>query len=425
MVFSAGYADGKVQARMLKYYQRSLSSGTRMNTKQKSIVAALAALAIIAPLAYTLAGQDAAPAPSTRQAPAPAPSSTPSSLGPHELRFAAGAPQLAMIRARAFAAGAAPASDMLSARIVYDEDVTARLGAAVAGRVVRIAAAPGERVRAGQMLAEIDAPDAGAARADLDKARAEEAVKRLAVERARALVAGEGIAGKDIEAAEAELALAHAETARATLRLQSLAPAGARLQGQRIGIISPVDGVVVERAVTPALEVSPDSSAPLFVVTDPKRLWLLIDVPEALAVKVQRGMQVGVESDAYADQRFSAVVAQPGQLVDADTRRVTVRARLDNGDGKLLPGMYVRAALLETAGSAVRVPNGALVNRGLYTYVFVEKAPGLFQRRQVTLQTRGGDASYVAEGLADNERVVTDGALLLDAEMSARAGDAP
>ncbi|MET0265066.1 MAG: efflux RND transporter periplasmic adaptor subunit [Duganella sp.] len=394
-----------------------------MNTKQKSIVAALAALAIIAPLAYTLAGQGATPAGSTSPVSVAAPA--PASPGPGQLRFAAGAPQLAMIRVRALAAGAAPASDMLSARIVYDEDVTARLGVAVAGRVVRIAAAPGDRVRAGQVLADIDAPEAGVARADLDKARADETVKRLAAERARALVAGEGIAGKDIEAAEAELALARAETARATLRVQSLAPAGARVQGQRIGLASPVAGVVVERTVTPALEVSPDSSAPLFVVTDPKQLWLLIDVPEALAAKVQRGMRVGVESDAHAGQRFSAVVAQPGQLVDADTRRVTVRARLDNRDGKLLPGMYVRAALLEAAGSAVRVPNGALVNRGLYTYVFVEKAPGLFQRRQVTLQTRGGDASYVAEGLADNERVVTDGALLLDAEMSARAGDAP
>jgi cobalt-zinc-cadmium efflux system membrane fusion protein len=378
---------------------------------------AVAGIAIAAYLSY----RPAPVAPATGAAPAAAAGS------PNEIRYAPGAPQLDMLRVQALPALAVPMGAALSARVVVDEDVTARLGAGVAGRVVAIKAAPGDRVRAGQVLAEIDAPELGTALADLDKAKSEEDQKRRVLDRARTLVAGEGIAGRDIEAAEADLAQAQAETVRAHQRLANLTPAAAKVQGQRLGLASPIDGVVVERAVNPALEVGPGMPAPLFVVTDPNRLWLMLDVPEALLAQVRLGLHVDVESDAFPGEHFNAIVTQRGQTVDPDTRRVAVRARLDNPQGKLLPEMFVRGALLQEQGqaSAVRVPNSALVNRGLYTYVFVERAPGHFERRKVSLLTTGADNSYIGDGVVANERIVTTGALLLDAEMSARAGSAP
>lgn len=378
---------------------------------------AVAGIAIAAYLSY----RPVPVAPATGAAPAAAAGS------PNEIRYASGAPQLDMLRVQALPALAVPMGAALSARVVVDEDVTARLGAGVAGRVVAIKAAPGDRVRAGQVLAEIDAPELGTALADLDKAKSEENQKRRVLDRARTLVAGEGIAGRDIEAAEADLAQAHTETVRAHQRLANLTPAAAKVQGQRLGLASPINGVVVERAVNPALEVGPGMAAPLFVVTDPNRLWLMLDVPEALLAQVRLGLHVDVESDAFPGEHFNAIVTQRGQTVDPDTRRVAVRARLDNPQGKLLPEMFVRGALLQEQGqaSAVRVPNSALVNRGLYTYVFVERAPGHFERRKVSLLTTGADNSYIGDGVVANERIVTTGALLLDAEMSARAGSAP
>ncbi|KQQ36340.1 cation transporter [Duganella sp. Leaf126] len=330
-----------------------------------------------------------------------------------------------MLRAETMPALPVPLAAALNARLAVDEDTTARLASGLAGRVLSVKAALGEQVRAGQVLAEIDAPELGTAQAELDKARSDEARKRLAVERARALGAGEGIAGRELEAAEADLLEAQAESARVRQRMANLNAAGMRVHGQRLELVSPIAGVVVERTINPALEVGPDAAAPLFVVTDPRKLWLLIDVPEAMVAQVRPGTRVDVETDAWPGEHFSATVMQRGQAVDPDTRRVVVRARLDNAGGKLLPEMFVRAALLQDSGRAVRVPNSALVNRGLYTYVFVEAAPGRYQRRQVTLRTRGGESSYVEQGLHDNERVVTAGALLLDAELAARAGNTP
>jgi cobalt-zinc-cadmium efflux system membrane fusion protein len=105
-----------------------------------------------------------------------------------------------------------------------------------------------------------------------------------------------------------------------------------------------------------------------------------------------------------------------------------VRAVLDNHDNhdshgghRLLPEMFVRAHLLQTSGAGVAVPNSAIVNRGRYAYVYVQTAPAEFTRRRVTLATQGGAVSYVSAGLASGASIVTVGALLLDAELTARA----
>jgi cobalt-zinc-cadmium efflux system membrane fusion protein len=233
------------------------------------------------------------------------------------------------------------------------------------------------------------------------------------------------VSQKDWESLQADLVVAHAETQRAEQRVKNLNPRGAPLVGQRLQLVSPISGVVAERNATPSLEVSPSLAAPLFVVTDSKRLWLMIDVPEKLLGRIRPGHAVEVESDAYPGERFKAQVVQMGQVVDVNTRRVTARATLANPEGKLLPEMFVRAQAVQGSGLAARVPNNALVNHGLYTYVFVEAAAGEFRRRKVGLLTQGGESSVVGTGLESGERVVTRGALLLDADLTARAGDTP
>jgi membrane fusion protein, heavy metal efflux system len=344
-------------------------------------------------------------------------------LGAEALRYPEGAAQLTMIQTRSIPRSRVPLADVLSARVTYDEDVTARIGVGVSGRIVDIKVAPGDAVKAGQVLAEIDSPDFGTAAADLDKAKADEERKRLAVERAKDLVSGDAIPVKEWESLQSDLAQARAETLRAGQRLRNLNPRGLAISGQRVKLTSPIDGVVTDRTATPALEVSPGMAAPLFVVTDPKRLWLMIDLPEKLLGRVRLKSDVSVESDAFPGQQFTARIVQLGQVVDVNTRRATARAVLANPRTELLPEMFVRANVLQAEGQGVRVPNSAIVNHGVYAYLFVQEAPGEFHRRKVALLTQGGDASYVGEGLKGSELVVVKGALLLDAELTARAGD--
>jgi cobalt-zinc-cadmium efflux system membrane fusion protein len=106
-------------------------------------------------------------------------------------------------------------------------------------------------------------------------------------------------------------------------------------------------------------------------------------------------------------------------VVDPALRRIQARATVENPDGRLRPEMYARVTLLPTDDrNAVRVPNGALVTEGLQHFVFVEREPGVLVRRKVELAQQDREYSYVSEGLARNERVVTSGALLLQSELA-------
>lgn len=335
------------------------------------------------------------------------------------LRFSAGAPQLAALQTDEAPEMSLPLAEPLNARIVYHENHTARIASPISGRLVALHAEPGDRVRAGQALAIVDAPDLGAASADVAKAKADERRKEQAYRRSQELYAGEVLPRRDLESAEADLELARAETRRALLRLENLNPRHAPLRGERLLLVSPLPGVVVERRANPDMQVRPDLPDPLFVITDPAWLQAQIDLPEQHLAKVTVGQPVAVEVDAYPGRRFLGRIERVAPAVDPATRRVQVRASVENVDSRLRPEMYARATLLGDLGrSAIRVPNSALLTLGVRHVVFVEREPGVFVRREVKLAIQDREYSYLEQGLAKGERVVTSGALLLQSELA-------
>ena len=338
---------------------------------------------------------------------------------PEVLRFSAGAPQLAMMQILTAPSMPVPLAEPLNARIVFDESATARIASPVAGRIVSLGAQPGDVVKAGEALAVIDAPDLGAAQADFAKAKADERRKALGFARADELFKGEVMPRKDLEASQADLDQARAESQRAGLRLANLNPRNSRLAGQRMVLSTPLAGVVVERKANPGMEVRPDLPDPLFVITDLNRVQVLVDVPEAHLAKIGIGQRIAVQVDAFPDERFAGRVARIAPAVDPATRRVQVRCTVDNLDARLRPEMYARATLLaDEHRTAVRVPNAALVTQGVQHFVFVEREAGVLVRRRVELAVQDREYSYLSAGVAQNERVVTSGALLLASELA-------
>jgi cobalt-zinc-cadmium efflux system membrane fusion protein len=338
---------------------------------------------------------------------------------PGILRYPAGAPQLSAIKvAEVPAELPVPLAEPLNGRIAYNENFTARVSSPVAGRVVTLRAQPGDRVKAGDVLLTLDSPDLAQAAADLDKAKADDTRKRLAFERAKKLYEGEVLPRKDYESAEADLAQSQAETQRARLRLRNLVPGES--PGEKFALRSPVTGIVAERKANPGLEVRPDLPDPLYVITDPTHLWAIIDLPERNLGKVAEGHPVAVEVDAFPEQRFSAKIIKVGVTVDPATRRVQVRCELANPDNRLKPEMYARVTLLSDENQrAVRVPNSAIITEGVYSYVFVEKSAGVFEKRRLSLRLQDRNFSYVDSGLKSGERIIVSGALLLNSELSA------
>jgi cobalt-zinc-cadmium efflux system membrane fusion protein len=200
--------------------------------------------------------------------------------------------------------------------------------------------------------------------------------------------------------------------------LNNLTGNAGRAPGQFV-LVSPHAGVVSERQVSSGSEVRPDSPNPLFVITDPTHVWIQVDLPEQQMGKVSVGQAMMAQVDAYPNELFTGKITVIAGALDPATRRMQVRCEIDNPHLKLKPEMYARVwPIAGVHDSLPRVPNTAIVTQGLYSYVFVEQSVGVLQRRRVTLGLQGHNESYVKEGLKVGERVVTTGALLLNAELA-------
>jgi cobalt-zinc-cadmium efflux system membrane fusion protein len=366
--------------------------------------------AAMAGVHYVVAAQDRMPASAPKE-----------SSPPGVVKFAANAPQLSSLKVAAVTEMPLPASDPVNGRITYDENVTTRITSPIAGRVIALHAEIGDMVPRGAALADIDSPDLATAEADWRKAQADELRKKLAFERAKTLFDGEVFARKDYESAEADYQQAKAETKRASLRMKNLHADGK--EDGKFCLKTPIAGIVADKQINPGLEVRPDLPNPLFVVTDLTRLWVIVDVPERSVAGVHPGQAVTVETDAYPDQLFAAVVDRVGLALDPGTRRIQVRCAVKNVNRRLKPEMFARVSFLADDGGqkAIPLPNTSLFAEGMYSYVFVEKQAGTFEKRRVNVTVKGHDRSFVDAGLASGERVVTEGAFLLNAEA---AGDA-
>ena len=335
------------------------------------------------------------------------------------LHFAAGAPQLAFVQVKPVEVFPEPLIDGLNARITYDDNYTARVFSSIAGRVTKIAVEAGQHVKAGDPLLWIDSPDYASAASDSLKAEADLLRKKIAYERAKLLFDAKGLALKDLESAEADWSQAVAEAQRTTARMKNLSSnAGSTAEGKFI-LRAPIEGVISERQVNAGSEVRPDAANSLFVITNPKHLWVLVDLPEQQVGKVSVGQPVSVEVDAYPNEFFPGKVTVISEVLDSVMRRFQVRCEVNNSQHKLRPEMYARISPIVDAKSKLpRVPNTALFTEGLYSFLFVELSPGVLQRRHVTLGLQDANFSYVKEGLREGERVVTSGGILLNSELS-------
>jgi cobalt-zinc-cadmium efflux system membrane fusion protein len=375
-----------------------------VNTRAWIPLTVAAALVLLAGLGYRAVSKPT-------RAPGPPKVATPTDT----LHYAAGAEQLSYLDIEPAQALAAPSIDALPGKLGFDEDRTVRVNSPVLGHVTQSVAEPGSAVEAGAVLAWIDSPDFALARADAGKAAADVAMKRKALERARALTDLGVLARKDLESAEADSAQAAAEAERARTVLNGLAP---HRDGSRYALRAPIAGVVVDRTINPGMQVRPDSTTPMFVISDPTRLWASFELAEQDLGKIHVGQKVRVDVDAFADRHFPGRITYIGAALDPLTRRVNVRATIDDPDARLKPEMFARISPLEDDGrKQIAVPDTALVSIGLHQYVFVEETPGVLKRRGVELGVVGEQHAFVTSGLKAGERVVTRGAVLLNAEL--------
>ncbi|PTL75244.1 efflux RND transporter periplasmic adaptor subunit [Vitiosangium sp. GDMCC 1.1324] len=307
-----------------------------------------------------------------------------------------------------------------------NENAYAEVASPITARVLSLLASPGEQVKKGQSLVELQSPELGKARAALQAAQARASAARQAAERKRTLGAERIVAEKEVQATEAEAATAEAELAAARSALLALGVESQEAANGRgaagFTLRSPLAGTVIERSALMGQMVEP--SRTLFHIGDLSRLWLTVHAFERDAVRIQHGALARVTFAALPGKDFAAKVGFVGQRVDPASRTIPVRLELDNPDGMLRPGMSASAfiPLGEPGATVITVPAAALQRLEDGWFAFLPRSGDTFERRAVGRgRTLGGDVE-VLSGLTPGEQVVVEGAFLLKAEVEKSRG---
>ena len=329
------------------------------------------------------------------------------------LIFPSGSPQVASITSVPIE----PRRDMVlkfNGRLVWNEDRTVRVFAPFAGRVTDIAVRPGDRVKAGQTLAVLAAPELGVAQAEARRAEQDYSLAQKNLARVEEL-ANAGVApAKDLQQAQADLARTQADRARTREKLKLYGKLGT--VDQTLQLKTPIAGVVVERNINPGQEIRPENQGDkaLFVVSDPAQLWFLLDVAEKDVGMVKTGTEIRLQSTSLLDDEVRGKVTHVADSVDPQTRSVKVRGVVDATDDRLKAEMFIVGKLKLPAPGGYLVPARAVYLRGEQHYAFVDQGNGRYERRALKIGPIAGGNQVVLEGLGANDKVVLEGSLLLE-----------
>jgi cobalt-zinc-cadmium efflux system membrane fusion protein len=329
------------------------------------------------------------------------------------------------------------AEHVTEGKIAVDEDRSTPVFSPYAGRVTKLLARPGDRVTQGQPLFVIEAADTVQAQNDfiaamtgLNKARSALDLAQLQHKRAKDLFEGRAVPLKDYQQAEANLIQAQndlrstqtaLEATRNKLRILGFTDEAVSTF-QEMGrinpettIFAPITGTVVQRKIGPGQYVTSGASDPVFVIGDLSTVWLTAFVRETDASNVSVGQEITFNVLALPGRPLTARINYVSAAIDAATRRLLVRATIDNKDGRLKPEMFANVTIYSASDHpAIGVPKQALIYEGDQVRVWVAHEDKTIELRQIKPGLTNGDLVEVEGNLKPGEQIVTKGSLFID-----------
>jgi cobalt-zinc-cadmium efflux system membrane fusion protein len=306
-------------------------------------------------------------------------------------------------------------SDPFPGRFKVNEAAAARVGAPVSGRISRVFVELGDPVKAGDKLFSIGSPDLAAFRAEQRKAAIDLEVAKVAHDRVQAMVEARALAGKEELAAaaqvrESDLALRLADAKLASLRVSAAGE-------NELTLVAPRDGVVVEKDLLPAQQVS--SNQALLEIADMRSVWAVADVFESDAAGFKAGGAAKLTSSSVPGLAIDAKIEMISSVVDPDRHTVAVRVIVPNPDQRIRPNTYVEMRFQEPPlPQAVEIASSAIVSSGTERHVYVQEGAGHFVRRSVDAGSSHANRVVVTRGLSAGDVVVERGSALLDNQIT-------
>jgi len=299
-------------------------------------------------------------------------------------------------------------------RVEQPESQLAAVSAWIGGRVDKLYVQyTGEHVRRGQRVAELYSPEVATALEEYRLAQ-EHRVRLRQSDDAFARSQADSL----LDASRHKLELWGIKSEQISAAATG-EPATAGVP--HVSIYANAEGTVVERKVTQGQYVN--SGDTLLTLANLSEIWIKVDAYEDQLPQIHPGQDVDISAEALPNRKLHGHVQFIEPTTNPQTRTVPVHVHLSNPGMRLLPGMFVNAAFVSRAsGPAVVVPRSAVLDSGTRKIVYVSKADGVFEAREVKVGAPTEDVFPVMSGLKPGDKVVLNGNFMIDSQAQLSSG---
>jgi cobalt-zinc-cadmium efflux system membrane fusion protein len=311
-----------------------------------------------------------------------------------------------------------------NAEFAFVQSTYARLASRVGGTIREVRKDLGDSVAQGDVLAVVEAPELGAAKAEILQAEVMVELWTRNHERERGLLERGLSTQREVISAETSLAESRVALTGAKQRLRNLGVPPEDIEkvvpgkdtSSLVEVRAPLAGIVVEREAVVGEVV--DAAKTLFAVADTSKIWAMLDVPEADVSRVRLGQSAVVQVGGAHGERIAGKISWISPRVESGTRTVKARVEVPNPTGELRAGMFGTAEIRVHEGTPLpAVPKSAVQWEGCCNVVFLRKTDQVYLPRKVKLGADLGDFYAVESGVSEGDVVVTDGSFLLRTEI--------
>lgn len=298
----------------------------------------------------------------------------------------------------------------LNGQIEYNPDQVVHYASLVNGIVTKTYFSLGDKVRKGQVLAELrssELTDLNSQSRTLES-QLKVAIKKLAI--TESMFSDRVSTEKDVLEAKSEVEILknEIEKIQANLSLYNASSEKGLFQ-----IKAPVSGYVVENNISGGTQIN-GSNGDLFSISDLSDVWVTTNVYAVDLPFVQKGMNAVIKSKAYPGESFDGVISEISQVFDPLERVLKARIRMPNKDLKLKPGLAIEALVRKNLSrTGIVVPVEALIFHNDENYVLIQNEDKSLEPRKVTIDVQDNDRVFVKNGIAAGDKVVVKNQLLL------------
>lgn len=308
-------------------------------------------------------------------------------------------------------------------KITFNKDRFSEVVALFPGIVKRVHVRQGEKVRKGQILAEIHSAEIADAQRTFLTAQTQTRLKKSVYEREWALFEQNVVSEQNQAQAFADYQSSEQELESARQRLNNLGFTNSEIENMRSGhhgpsfvnVRAPFNGTIIEKHAVEGRSV--ETSAHLFDLVDMSTMWMELAVPAIDAKLFLPGDSVAGRFDEISSGCVGKITWVSSRI-DSETRTVTIRAAVDNTSGSLRDAMFGEAGLVNASGSAgIGIPESAVQRMAGKDYAFVKIAADLFEVRRIVAGGKSDGIVGILDGLSPDDQIVVAGSFTVRSEL--------